>query len=120
MAPLGKTGDTLYYSWDMGKTFEHFKFTDHPISVKNVISEPDATSLLFHVYGRSESDPDTTVIVAVDFSALHERKCEGLEVAGSAHSDYEKWSPQCVSVYRLFLSTPSCNSRVSLFRSAPT
>ena len=35
----------------------------------------------------------TGVLVAVDFSTLHQRICQGVDLQGNEESDYELWSP---------------------------
>lgn len=93
----------LYYSWNQGQTFHKYKFTDAPIVVENIITEPSSTSQHVIVYGSAEvigasqkqphAGSGVGVVVYVDFSVLRTRACEGIDAAGSSHSDYELWSP---------------------------
>lgn len=77
----------------------------------NIIVEPKATSLEFVLYGayeenlmeKDEDNEDSEpgkregrgqdVMVSLDFSGLHERRCKGYDTPGQGDSDYEKWFP---------------------------
>jgi hypothetical protein len=98
----------IRYSWNEGKTWTKLQISDVPIYVDNIIVEPKATSLQFVLYGAYEQnlnendedldDPEPEkrlqgrgqdVMVALDFSGLHERRCKGYDSPGTADSDYE-------------------------------
>ncbi len=99
---------TLYYSFNQGKSFHELRFTNTPMIVENIITEPSSTSQHFLIYGSTETSASqgsasggshggvssgVGVIVFVDFSELHTRSCQGIDAAGKEHSDYELWTP---------------------------
>jgi len=102
----------IRYSWNEGTTWTKLQISDVPIYVDNIIVEPKATSLQFILYGAYEQnlnendedldDPEPEkklqgrgqdVMVALDFSGLHERRCKGYDTPDTAASDYESWTP---------------------------
>ena len=52
------------------------KFSDEKIHVTNIIIEPNSVSQSFLLYGRKG---EKGVIVALDFSSLHEPQCRGAD-----------------------------------------
>ena len=91
--------DVIKYSWTEGMKWNEFKFTDSPISVDNIIIEPSGRGRRFIVYGTRtppNGDDSVGVMFLLDFSALHERTCKGLDSIGSEESDFEIWSPHDV------------------------
>jgi len=94
MASDQEASDSVYFSWDEGRTWNTKKISETPISVSNIVTEPGNTSDKFLVYGSIEGDEDVSgIIVLLDFSMLHPRACSGHESPGSADSDYEYWIP---------------------------
>jgi hypothetical protein len=60
------------------------------MEVENVITEPRGAGQDFIVYGRRNGKG---VVVHVDFSPLHKRRCEGAESPGTPDSDFELYTP---------------------------
>ncbi|KAJ3278942.1 vacuolar protein sorting/targeting protein PEP1 [Borealophlyctis nickersoniae] len=104
--------ETLYYSWDFGRSWAEHKFTDRPIRISNIHTHPTSTSLKFIIegyYARTSSSSHSTlddllglvdgaegtVTVQLDFSELLKRKC--------GKDDFEKWSPGAEGGARCFL-----------------
>ena len=84
----------ILYSWDEGLTFETFKIHEEKFLIKNVIIEPSSTSQHFVIYGEMHKKGNTKgVVVALDFTGLHEPQCKNPDTPDTADSDYEKWSP---------------------------
>eukprot|EP00741_Cyanophora_paradoxa_P012663 tig00020614_g12234.t1 len=81
---------TLKYSWDEGKTWRNFDFSDVDVSVDNVVASPHAVESDFVLYGSRGAQG---VIVHVDFSTLHMRMCKGVDAPNAPDSDYETWTP---------------------------
>jgi len=99
---VSEATDSLEFSWDYGKTWETVKIANHPIHVKNIITEPRSTSQQFLVYGVNELKADEeeeseekakAALVYVDFAKLHEPQCKGADAPGTEKSDYESWTP---------------------------
>ncbi|KAJ3036248.1 vacuolar protein sorting/targeting protein PEP1 [Rhizophlyctis rosea] len=112
-----KETDELKYSWDFGKSWAKYVFTDRKIRVRDIHTHPTATSLKFIVTGTykkgssvwdklwGDDDGGDVVTVTVDFSNLLVRKCE-------KGSDFEKWSPGAVNGgERCFLGEKATYSR---------
>jgi len=101
---LAEPTKSIEFTWDYGKTWESVNIATKDFHIKNIITEPSATSQNFLVYGteshkalgEEEEEAETKekgVVVYVDFSKLHEPQCQGADTAGDEKSDYEKWSP---------------------------
>lgn len=90
MADNRQATDTVYYSWNEGKSWESLTFTSSPIEVENIIISPGAVAQSFLVLG---SKAGKGVAVALDFSSLHEPQCLGMEDPDGRNSDYELWTP---------------------------
>lgn len=84
------------------------KVSDVPIFVDNIIIEPKSTSQQFVIYGTYDNsteenmadesyDPRSSkgenVMITLDFSGLHEPRCQGVDSPGTENSDFELWSP---------------------------
>jgi hypothetical protein len=83
----------LLFSWNEGGNWTGFKFWKHHMEVENVITEPRGASQEFIVYGRRK---EKGVVVHVDFSTVHKRRCEGAESPGASDSDFETYAlPEC-------------------------
>ena len=100
MANDVEASDTVLYSWNEGKSWSPFKFSEKKLEIDNIIIEPTATSQKFMVYGSRKAsasgDKNSNPVGAVyflDFSELHAKKCKGVEAPGTPDSDYERWSP---------------------------
>ncbi len=93
----------VLYTWNEGLTWESLRFTEHPVLVDNIMTEPRGNSKRFVIYGTraDPADPDsgvrTGVLFAVDFGELHERACVGEGAAGSPDSDFERWAPSATA-----------------------
>ena len=90
----------IVLSWNEGKSWSPFKFSEKKLEIDNIIIEPTATSQKFMVYGSRKAsasgDKNSNPVGAVyflDFSELHAKKCKGVEAPGTPDSDYERWSP---------------------------
>ncbi|KAJ3337444.1 vacuolar protein sorting/targeting protein PEP1 [Gonapodya sp. JEL0774] len=84
----GVATDTVLYSTDYGATWSEYKFSDTPMRVRLLITEPKSTSMRFTVVSASQQ---SNVITRLDFSQLLGRKCNFNE--DPAQGDFEKWSP---------------------------
>ncbi len=80
----------LLYTWNEGGNWTGFQFWKHHMEVENVITEPRGSGQEFIVYGRRK---DKGVVVHVDFTSVHKRRCEGAESPGASDSDFETYTP---------------------------
>jgi len=80
----------VVFSWNEGLSWYDFELSSLPIEVDNVVTEPNATSTKFLLYG---TRGDTGVMYHLDFETLQQPTCKGVWAADSASSDYETWSP---------------------------
>ncbi|KAJ3357252.1 vacuolar protein sorting/targeting protein PEP1 [Entophlyctis luteolus] len=78
---------TLIYSWDYGESWAEFKFSEKPIRVSSVQSEPSATSLKFIITGNMA---DQTFVIGVDFAEVLPRACGKPSKTGT---DFVQWTP---------------------------
>jgi len=87
--------NNIYYTWDEGLTWNELNISKDKIFIRNIIIEPTSTSQRFIVYGQTQNKKGVKkgVVVAVDFSSLHEPQCRNPNEPGTANSDYETWSP---------------------------
>mmetsp|Transcript_11286 Transcript_11286/g.18998 ORF Transcript_11286/g.18998 Transcript_11286/m.18998 type:complete len:589 (-) Transcript_11286:363-2129(-) len=106
-APNIQSTTQIRYSWNEGKTWQKLTVSEQPIYVENIIIEPKSTSQQFVVYGSydnatnedAEGEYDTArkygddVMITIDFAALHEPRCKGVDKPGTDESDFELWSP---------------------------
>lgn len=84
MASDQEATDSVYFSWDEGKTWNTKIISETPISVSNIVTEPGNTSDKFLVYGSIEGNEDVSgIIVLLDFSMIHPRTCSGHETPGN-------------------------------------
>lgn len=90
MADNRQATDTVYYTWNEGRSWEALTFTSSPIEVENIIISPGAVAQSFLVLGIKAGKG---VAVALDFSSLHEPQCQGMEDPDGRNSDYELWTP---------------------------
>jgi Sortilin, neurotensin receptor 3, C-terminal len=93
----------VLYTWNEGMSWESLRFSEHPVLVDNIMTEPKGNSKRFVIYGTraDPADPQgsirTGVIFSLDFSDLHERACTGENAAGTDASDFERWAPSATS-----------------------
>jgi len=107
-APNMHSTTQIRYSWNEGKTWTKLTVSEVPIFVDNIIIEPKSTAQQFVIYGsydNSTEDSNTEgnyntkkqlgedVMITLDFSGLHEPKCQGIDSPGTEKSDFELWSP---------------------------
>lgn len=88
----GKSTDHLYYSTDVGETWDLYKFSTDAITVDAISTVPSDTSLNFMLWGK---DGKQLLAVNVDFSGLDQfqNQCELAENDPEA-GDYDLWTPQ--------------------------
>mmetsp|Transcript_14973 Transcript_14973/g.47169 ORF Transcript_14973/g.47169 Transcript_14973/m.47169 type:complete len:873 (+) Transcript_14973:76-2694(+) len=80
----------VVFSWNEGQSWYDFELGSSPVEVDNIVTEPNATSTKFLLYGtRNEAG----VMYHMDFEALGQPLCKGVWAADSVSSDYETWSP---------------------------
>eukprot|EP00004_Rigifila_ramosa_P027818 TRINITY_DN9197_c0_g1_i1.p1 TRINITY_DN9197_c0_g1~~TRINITY_DN9197_c0_g1_i1.p1 ORF type:complete len:806 (-),score=145.71 TRINITY_DN9197_c0_g1_i1:13-2169(-) len=94
IAPLNSPTTQILYTWNQGIDWTAYTFSETPINIDNIITEPAATSQRFVLYGSGVgSESLSGYLVHLNFEGLHERKCQGADAAGSPDSDFELWSP---------------------------
>mmetsp|Transcript_58242 Transcript_58242/g.176090 ORF Transcript_58242/g.176090 Transcript_58242/m.176090 type:complete len:868 (+) Transcript_58242:55-2658(+) len=80
----------VVFSWNEGQSWYDFELGSSPVEVDNIVTEPNATSTKFLLYGtRNEAG----VMYHMDFEALGQPLCKGVWAADSVSSDYETWIP---------------------------
>jgi len=112
-APNTQATTQIRYSWNEGKTWTKLKVSAEPIWVENIISTYESVTQNFILYGTydktaenkkakdaKKKDDDSHVderggdiMINLDFSGLHTRKCKGADAPGTDKSDFELWSP---------------------------
>jgi len=80
----------VVFSWNEGQSWYDFELSSMPIEVDNIVTEPNATSTKFLLYG---TRGDTGVMYHLNFETLGQPLCKGVWAADSVSSDYETWSP---------------------------
>lgn len=80
----------VVFSWNEGQSWYDFELSEFPMEVDNILTEPNATSTEFLLYG---TRGDTGVMYHLDFGALGQPLCKGVWAADSVSSDYETWQP---------------------------
>jgi len=80
----------VVFSWNEGQSWYDFELSSMPVEVDNIVTEPNATSTKFLLYG---TRGDTGVMYHLDFESLGQPLCKGVWAADSVSSDYEMWSP---------------------------
>lgn len=88
----GADVDHLYYSLDMGDSWELYRFYEKRIRVDAITTVPSDTSLNFLLWGK---DGRELIAINVDFSELpdFQKKCDLKEDDPTA-GDYVLWEPQ--------------------------
>ncbi|CAI6277211.1 unnamed protein product [Periconia digitata] len=88
----GKDTNHLFYTLDLGETWDEYQFVDHAIRVSSITTVPSDTSLNFLIWGKDGSE---LVAVNVDFSGLNQfqRKCD-LDENNPTAGDFDLWTPQ--------------------------
>eukprot|EP00931_Biecheleriopsis_adriatica_P073112 TRINITY_DN47467_c0_g1_i1.p1 TRINITY_DN47467_c0_g1~~TRINITY_DN47467_c0_g1_i1.p1 ORF type:complete len:878 (+),score=188.59 TRINITY_DN47467_c0_g1_i1:85-2718(+) len=90
MADDIKKTKLVVFSWNEGNSWYDFELSNQPLEVDNIVTEPNATSTKFLLYG---TRGDTGVMYHLDFETLGQPQCKGVWAADSVSSDYETWSP---------------------------
>mmetsp|Transcript_24086 Transcript_24086/g.75500 ORF Transcript_24086/g.75500 Transcript_24086/m.75500 type:complete len:904 (+) Transcript_24086:63-2774(+) len=90
MADDIKKTKQVVFSWNEGTTWYDFEVSEYPMEVDNVVTEPNATSTKFLLYG---TRGDSGVVYHLNFDHLGQPVCKGVWAADSVSSDYETWSP---------------------------
>uniref|UniRef100_A0A673M9F9 Sortilin-like n=1 Tax=Sinocyclocheilus rhinocerous TaxID=307959 RepID=A0A673M9F9_9TELE len=83
---------SIKFSTDEGQCWKVFNFTDHPIFLAGLASEPGTKTMNISIFGYRPDDDDQPMWVAVtiDFEHLLTRECgEEDYVQWLAHSDYD-------------------------------
>eukprot|EP00933_Yihiella_yeosuensis_P031871 TRINITY_DN2547_c2_g1_i1.p1 TRINITY_DN2547_c2_g1~~TRINITY_DN2547_c2_g1_i1.p1 ORF type:complete len:875 (-),score=186.23 TRINITY_DN2547_c2_g1_i1:492-3116(-) len=80
----------VVFSWNEGQSWYDFELSEMPLEVDNIVTEPNATSTKFLLYG---TRGDTGVMYHLDFETLGQPLCKGVWAADSVSSDYETWMP---------------------------
>lgn len=80
----------VVFSWNEGQSWYDFELSEIPLEVDNIVTEPNATSTKFLLYG---TRGDAGIMYHLDFEALGQPLCKGVWAADSVSSDYETWSP---------------------------
>lgn len=91
----GPTNELLY-SWDQGDTWQYSKFSDKPVRVSALTTEPTSTTLKFVIVGHttaSSGEGSQQVYILVDFLPVEMRHCEN-DASGVDKSDFENWTPK--------------------------
>merc|ERR1740121_2740252 len=90
MADDIKATKQVVFSWNEGQSWYDFQISENPIEVDNIVTEPNATSTKFLLYGTRGT---AGVVYFMNFDALEQPPCKGVWAADSVSSDYETWSP---------------------------
>uniref|UniRef100_A0A7S0AB98 VPS10 domain-containing protein n=1 Tax=Pyrodinium bahamense TaxID=73915 RepID=A0A7S0AB98_9DINO len=90
MADDIKKTKQVVFSWNEGQSWYDFELSNYPLEVDNIVTEPNATSTKFLLYG---TRGDAGVMYHLDFEALGQPPCKGVWAADSVSSDYETWTP---------------------------
>lgn len=80
----------VVFSWNEGQSWYDFELSSMPVEVDNIVTEPNATSTKFLLYG---TRGDTGVMYHLDFESLGQPLCKGVWASDSVSSDYETWIP---------------------------
>uniref|UniRef100_A0A8C2E0U7 Si:dkey-159a18.1 n=1 Tax=Cyprinus carpio TaxID=7962 RepID=A0A8C2E0U7_CYPCA len=83
---------SIKFSTDEGQCWKVFNFTDHPIFLAGLASEPDTKTMNISIFGYRPDDDDQPMWVAVtiDFEHLLTKECgEEDYVHWMAHTDYD-------------------------------
>ncbi|KNC82871.1 hypothetical protein SARC_04850 [Sphaeroforma arctica JP610] len=81
--PVGKKQNSILFSWDMGRSWESFQFTDVPITIVRVLAKPGFQTRVFNIWGNDAGGHWT--ITTLDFTEYLGRPC--------LDADYTSWSP---------------------------
>lgn len=90
MANVLRKTKQVVFSWNEGQSWYDFDVSETPLEVDNIVTEPNATSTKFLMYG---TRGDSGVVYHLDFDALGQPLCKGVWAADSVSSDYETWTP---------------------------
>ncbi|XP_056603444.1 sortilin [Triplophysa dalaica] len=97
--------NSLKFSTDEGQCWNIFNFTDHPIFLAGLASEPGTKTMNISIFGYRPDDDDQPmwVAVTVDFEHLLTRECDEKDyVMWLAHSEYgnDSETDGCVLGYK--------------------
>ena len=111
VAAKNKATRVIYYTWNEGLSWKSLQISDKPIEISNIVIEPNNISVNFLALGTTRVIGENGVItskkgvaIALDFTSMHERVCEGNFAAfqDPTGTDYEyftpngKTSPECL------------------------
>ncbi|KAI7893622.1 uncharacterized protein EV154DRAFT_600677 [Mucor mucedo] len=88
----GPTNELLY-SWDQGETWHFYKFSEDPVRVSTLTTDPKSSTLRFVIIGHSRASDRSQFITTVDFSDVKQRKCV-IDKRNEDKSDFERWIPK--------------------------
>jgi len=80
----------LHYTWNEGISLHQCVFNEEPIEIVDIFSDPLIQKTRFLITG---TQGDNFVVLSLNFDDLHEKTCQGFEIADTASSDYETWEP---------------------------
>jgi hypothetical protein len=72
--------DHVLYTTDEGLTWKQYAF-DTKIRVSSIQTVPDDTSRRFILLGARPNEPEKTVLIHLDFSAISQRQCKWSQAA---------------------------------------
>ena len=102
VAPQDKATKWVFYTWNEGMEWNKLQISETPIEISNIVIEPNNTAQQFVVLGtttisgeKGKSEVRKGVAVAIDFSSMHERECQGYYEAFTKPegTDYEWFTP---------------------------
>nr|CAB3266484.1 sortilin-related receptor-like [Phallusia mammillata] len=87
LVALSKFGPTnkLQYSINQGESWQTYHFSDEPIRVYGLMTEPGETTMVFTVFGSANDAGHSWVIIQVNLANLFPLPC--------TDEDYKDWSP---------------------------
>lgn len=88
----GPTNELLY-SWDQGETWHFYKFSEEPVRVNTLTTDPKSSTLRFVIIGHSRGSERSQTITTVDFSETKLRRCV-IDKGNDQKSDFERWVPK--------------------------
>ncbi|KAK7105788.1 sortilin-related receptor-like isoform X2 [Littorina saxatilis] len=75
--------DSVYYSWNEGKTWQSFKFSNQSVRIYGILTEPGERTTVFSVFG-SKPDHHSWILFQLNASRLLGNQC--------SPDDYKEWS----------------------------
>jgi hypothetical protein len=83
----------LLYSWDQGETWHYYEFSEEPIRVNTLTTDPLSSTLRFIIVGHDRGAEKSQVMITVDFSDAKLRECV-MDKNNGEKSDFERWIPK--------------------------